>query len=307
MKENVLSASALKKILPLALKHRLSGYRNELYSKKTYIKYRMRKKYLTMPRLSPDSKQWLTELNSKGFCKISKPNFLESAEYFKLDINSETLRLSKPGSLTHIPEAAANTAGINNYWCSMKDPHIRKVFLDREILAMIYNYAGGQLFYRESPIFADHNYNGSNLLKSNRKEWANLLHSDYHLQINVMLLLTDITPETTKTIYAAGSNSRNFLLQNGKIEYPKSENLIDRYNYPLEQLTGKKGDVIIMDTGGMHAAEIIKGGRRTTLIGILNSGFPFKGYHENLEDLKFENETENFVIDSINMGKKSNG
>jgi hypothetical protein len=44
-----------------------------------------------------------------------------------------------------------------------------------------------------------------------------------------MLLLTDINKETTKTLYAQGSNNRNFLLQSGKIDYPKSEFLVKKH------------------------------------------------------------------------------
>ena len=295
------SYQMIKKFIPMPIKSKLSGFKKEIYSKRTYLKFQKSKKNLKMPDLSPKGKEWLSELTSNGFCKISRPDFLEVAERLEPNDNKDNLNKNY-GQVSHMPDLS-DDAGISNYWCSFRNLDIQKILFDKELLALIYNYAGGQLFYRQSPILERHYYNGSNLLSSNKKEWANLLHTDYHLQIVVFLLLSDITPETTKTIYATGSNSRNFLLQNGKVDYPESAKIVSKSGYKLEQLTGKKGDMIIIDTGGFHAAEIIANTKRTVLTGVLNSGLPFLGYHEDLHDLSFKNETESFVIDTITNGK----
>ena len=294
----------MKKFIPMAIKHKISGIKNEIYSKKIYLKRKITRKF--GHTLSREMSDYLREIDEKGFVTIKRPEFIRIANFLnpledgsKSEINFDELKgVPVPG--------ISNSAGISNYWCSFKSQVIQKIFFDQEILSMLVAYAGTQLHYRQSPILEKHAYNGSELLNSNRREWANLLHTDYHLQINIMLLLTDINKETTKTLYAQGSNNRNFLLQAGKIDYPKSEFLVKKHGYKITPLLGKRGDLLIMDTGGFHAAEIIAGSNRTMLIGIMNTGFPFKQYHENLNELNIQSEYD-FVKNTICAKKKVNG
>jgi hypothetical protein len=296
----------MKKYIPLKMKHKISGIINEIYSKKIYLKRKISRKYYKF-NLTKEMQDYLSIIDEKGFCTIKRPEFIEVAD----NINRMNNEIQFENSLSKLHKflipGVSNAAGITNHWCSFKNQIIQKIFFDKEILSMLMAYAGTQLKYRQSPILESHLYNGSNLLDLNRKEWANLLHSDYHLQLNIMLLLTDISEETTRTIYAEGSNNRNFLIQRGKIDYPESELLVKNNNYKVVSLLGKRGDLIIMDTGGLHAAEIVAGSNRTMLIGIMNTGFPFKQYHENLNGLNILNGEYNFIKNTICANKKING
>jgi hypothetical protein len=295
----------MKKFIPIPIKQKLSNVKNEIYSKKIYLKRKItRKKSVSLTREMND---YLREIDEKGFVTIKRPEFIRIADILnplesesKSEINFDELQ----GVL--IP-GISNSAGIYNYWCSFNSQTLQKIFFDKEILSMLIAYAGTQLHYRQSPILEKHAYNGSELLYLNRREWANLLHTDYHLQINIMFLLTDINKETTKTIYAEGSNNRDFLFQGGKIDYPKSEFLIKKNGYKITPLFGQRGDLLIMDTGGFHAADIIPRSNRTMLIGVMNTGFPFKQYHENLNELKILNDEYDFVKNTICTNKMENG
>ena len=292
----------MKKYIPIKIKHLISSIKNEIYSKQIYLKRKLTRKFSKV-NLTKEMQDYLNIIDAKGFVTIKRPEFIEIADIINSEIEFENnLKLHK----VLIP-SVSNAAGITNHWCSFQNLIIQNIFFDKQILSMLMSYAGTQLKYRQSPILECHLYNGSNLLDLNRKEWANLLHSDYHLQLNIMLLLTDITEETTRTIYAEGSNNRNFLFQRGKIDYPESELLVKNKNYKVVSLLGKKGDLVIMDTGGLHAAEIVAGSNRTMLIGIMNTGFPFKQYHENLNGLNILNGEYNFIKNTICPNKKING
>jgi len=288
----------------ILLKHKISFVKNEIYSKKIYLKRKNTRRNFKVT-LKKEMHNYLKVLDEKGFVTIKRPDFIKIAEMLNPGQSHKKIDLiALQGTLM---PGISNIAGISNYWCSFNSQIIQKIFFDKDLLSMLISYAGMQLYYRQSPILERHAYNGSDLLLSNRKEWANLLHTDYHLQLNIMLLLTDITEETTRTIYAEGSNNRNFIMEKGKIDFPESELLVKKRNYKLTPLLGQKGDLVIMDTGGLHAAEIIAGSNRTMLIGVMNTGFPFKQYHENLNELDVLNSEYDFVKNTICANKKING
>jgi len=264
-----------------------------------FLRFSFSRKFAKMPTTNAISERIISDLREKGFATYSSTQSKKTASIF-------SRKGSDDHSLTATP-SDSNYAGIFNYYASFNDKDLYDVFFDWDLLAAIYNYAGGQLYYRNSPILEDHAFNGSDKLNENVKEWASLYHTDYHLQLNVMLLLDDVDDDCTSTIYAQGSNSRNIFLQGGKVDSPKSDQLIEAHKYPCVKLTGKKGDILIMDTGGFHKANFIQGSRRRMVIGILNSGFPFKGYEDDLGGFIFKDGSPDFVTNSLLPHARKNG
>jgi len=177
--------------------------------------------------------------------------------------------------------------GNNIYRLSFLDPHLYEYFFDIDILAGIRRYIGVQPVYRESPQLEDVNFknNVTSLISFDPAMYAAAFHTDYYRQLNIMLLLTDITEDTTHTEYAVGSNNRNIFKEGNFLAYPVTNKHIEKAGYPIHKLTGKKGDVIIMDTSGFHRACQKEDTTRRLLSLIMNPNYPFLGYGENLDGL----------------------
>jgi len=177
--------------------------------------------------------------------------------------------------------------GNNMYRLSFLDPHLYNYFFDMDILAGIRRYIGIQPVYRESPLLEDVNFknNVASLISLDPAIYAAAFHTDYYRQINIMLLLTDITEDTSHTEYAAGSQNRNIFKEGNNLAYPVSNKFIAEAGYPIHKLIGKKGDVIIMDTSGFHRACHKENTTRRLLSLVMNPNYPFIGYGESLDGL----------------------
>ena len=177
--------------------------------------------------------------------------------------------------------------GNNIYILSFLDPHLYEYFFDNDILAGIRRYMGVQPVFRQSPWLEDVNFknNCASLISLDPAMYAAAFHTDYYRQLNIMLLLTDITEDTTHTEYAVGSNNRNIFKEGNNLAYPVSNKLIAEAGYPIHKLIGKKGDVIIMDTSGFHRACHKENTTRRLLSLIINPNYPFIGYGESLDGL----------------------
>lgn len=219
----------------------------------------------------------LADLRSNGHAKVSSPEFLKMADYAVSEyLTGETSQKKKrlPG--------VSDLCGNHQFRLSFKDAGLHGFFFNEDIHAALRSYTG-RLYFRESPLLEDFTYNGSDEATRDVRTFAAAFHTDYFRQINLMLLLSDIPDDNTCTEYARGSNNRNVFLEGGKVDYPRSNQLIEDGKYPIDKLTGRRGDVVMMDTTGFHRARLKAGTTRQLLTVILNPGFPFIGYDEQLE------------------------
>jgi hypothetical protein len=110
----------MKKFIPMAIKHKISGVKNEIYSKKIYLKRKITRKF--GHSLTREMSDYLREIDEKGFVTIKRPEFIRIANILnppplenenKSEINFDELQgVLVPG--------ISNSAGISNYWCSFK-------------------------------------------------------------------------------------------------------------------------------------------------------------------------------------------
>jgi hypothetical protein len=78
----------------------------------------------------------------------------------------------------------------------------------------------------------------------------------------------------------------------------ESNRLIAEAGYPIHKLTGKKGDVIIIDTSGFHRACYKENTTRRLLSLVINPNYPFLGYGEDLAGT-ISNKAPDFISNAI--------
>lgn len=254
-----------------------------------YIKLRL-KIFKTRKRpMNLESQNLLEMLSENGYVLYRNEEFRRVAdeilaEYFHtvdcgFNLDSKFV-ISKMNS-------TAEKIGNTSCRVSLRDPLIRRVICSATVWEVISGYIG-RACLRESPLVE--NYNFVNAAEATRDiiSYAVSYHTDYYRQLNIMLLLTDVTEQDTCTEYAVGSQKRNVFLQGTNIGYPKTNSLLSKKKWQIEKITGLKGDVIIMDTTGIHRVRVVEGSNRKILVGVLNPSYPFHGYSEEVKSQWFD-------------------
>ena len=76
----------MKKFIPMAIKHKISGVKNEIYSKKIYLKRKITRKF--GHSLSREMSDYLREIDEKGFVTIKRPEFISIANFLNPVVSS---------------------------------------------------------------------------------------------------------------------------------------------------------------------------------------------------------------------------
>jgi hypothetical protein len=307
------STKGIRNLIGAVMPHRIrrawNGRERRQFS---YAAKFLAQKYLplggeTVP-LSPRAQEVFDQMERNGYARIEDPIFKKMADYVEetycaritpdkyLDAAAPELPAPLFFSATDWPKG--REYGNYNFRLSFKDRNLHEYLFNRDIQSALYKYAGRQLYYRESPMLEELSYNGSDIVKD-VIAFACDFHTDFYKQVNLMLLLTDINDETTSTEYARASNNRNVLLEGNNLVVPRTTELIQARSYPIDRLSGKRGDVLMMDTTGFHRASFRVGSTRRMLIALLNPGYPFIGYKEDVAGLEFAPETPEFVRKTI--------
>jgi hypothetical protein len=266
-----------RRLLPRSVFSTISRSKLELRSKISVARIGISQWLAPVEPLSELSAQILKDLRRYGHARISSPEFLKLADYAAAEYLVGVTSQKK----LHL-RSTLDLSGNSQYLLSFNDANLHKFFFNEDIHAALRSYAG-RLFFRESPLLEDFTYNGSDEVTRDVRTYAAAFHTDYFRQFNLMLLLSDIPENNTCTEYAQGSNNRNVFIEGGKVDYPRSNQLIEDRGYQVVKLTGRRGDVVLMDTTGFHRACLKIGTTRQLLTTILNPGFPFIGYGESVE------------------------
>lgn len=233
--------------------------------------------------LNQESQELLRILNEKGYVVYRNTKFVQIANDINKHYYSDGKEIFKFGNKFILKKLTTSAEQIGNYSCkvSFSDPLIRNVMCDSIIWDALNGYIG-KSYHRESPLIEQHQFRNSAEATRDIVPYAVSFHTDYYRQINIMLLLTDITQDDTCTEYAVGSHLRNVFIEGVNIGYPKTNKLIRKRGYKIEKITGKMGDIVIMDTTGIHRASVAEGSIRKMLVGVVNCNYPFLGYSENV-------------------------
>lgn len=234
---------------------------------------------------------YLRMLELNGYVKIQDPKFLDYSKIIEEKYFSNDEDIFNKNN-KHILQKLTTTANrIGNYSCrvSFKDSYIAEILMDQKIIKILNGYLG-KCYYRESPLIEYYAFQNPAEATRDIIPYAVSFHADYYRQLNIMLLLSDIDEHDTCTEYAVGSHHRNVFIQGSNIGYPLANHIIDKNKYKIEKITGKKGDVIIMDTTGIHRVSVQSGSIRKLLVGVLNCDYPFLGYSEKLSQADFSYE-----------------
>ncbi len=232
----------------------------------------------------------LTSLEKNGFVVHRDSENIELADTILNDYfikNNPMIFNNSNRNLIHEISSSANQIGNFQAFASFFDKNIQKILCSNLICNVIEIYAGTAMFYRENPILELHRFENPAEATRDIQPYAVSFHSDYFRQINVMLLLTDINENDTCTEYALGSNNRNAFFQGVAQKYPNTNKIIERSGYQIKKITGKKGDIVLMDTTGIHRVRVMPNSNRKMLIGIANPNHPFLGYKENISENDF--------------------
>ena len=228
----------------------------------------------------------LKKLQSDGFVKIKDPKFLNLANIIEKNFFTNDKEIFDQSDKNILKRLSTTANSIGNHSCriSFKDKNVASVLLDKKVITILNGYLG-RFYYRENPLLEYFEFKNPAEATRDIVPYAVSFHSDYYRQINVMLLLSDVTENDTCTEYAIGSNQRNVFIQGSNIGYPIGNSIIKENRYSLKKLTGKKGDLIIMDTTGIHRVCVQDKSKRKLLVGVLNCNYPFLGYSENITKL----------------------
>ena len=252
--------------------------------------------------LSSTSKSIYNQLKTLGYARIESKKYKHAAKIVSNDYLSRIDGLKQHNKKQKMERiyGPSDEIGNNIYMLSFLNSHLHAYFFDSNILAGITRFIGVQPVFRQSPMLEDVNFSdtSAHLISLDPAIYAAAFHTDYYRQLNIMLLLTDITEDTTHTEYAVGSNNRNIFKQGNHLAYPESNRLIAEAGYPIHKLTGKKGDVIIIDTSGFHRACYKENTTRRLLSLVINPNYPFLGYGEDLSGT-ISNKAPDFISNAI--------
>jgi|GEM_PF-3145346 len=192
-------------------------------------------------------------------------SFLEGK---KPDHASDLLNLQFPASFGRVFEAAT----------SFQEPAVQKIVFDSDLVALMYNYLRRTPYYRNNPSLVTVRASATD------KQPAGEFHTDGGLrQLSYMLLLNEVTEDTTHMEYLTGSHNVRFAMKMYR------ENLTDKKiidSFPLYRLTGSAGDLFVFDAGnGFHRANVIPGTIRSILHFNINTGYE-------LQEAKFDSRSQ---------------
>lgn len=263
---------------------------NPIIAKYHYLRIKL-SIYFTRQKVTTKSELIaLEELELKGFVKIQDSKFVKYAKIIekKFYTNDEEIFNKNDEHIIEVLSTTANRIGNYSSRVSFQDPNVAAALMDKKVMAILSGYLG-KCFYRENPLVEFNEFKNPAEAARDIVPYAVSFHADFYRQLNVMLLLSDVTENDTCTEYAVGSNQRNVFVQGSNIGYPMTNSIISKSNYQLEKITGKKGDLIIMDTTGIHRVHVQSGSKRKLLVGVLNCNYPFYGYLEKLSQTEFKN------------------
>lgn len=242
--------------------------------------------YQSQDFCSSSEAEYLKQLKQNGFCVIQKEKFRLAAERIKDKyFETEFADFSESVDLFETLDTPVNRIGNYSRKVSFKPEEISSVVFDETVTRVLKSYVPNSR-YREQPLLELYRFENPGEATRDIGPYAVSMHSDFYRQVNVMLLLTDISEADTCTEYAVGSNSRNVFMQGNNISYPHSNKIIEEGKYVIKQITGKAGDLVLMDTTGIHRVRVASDSCRALMVAVANPGFPFLGYLEEVSDIE---------------------
>jgi hypothetical protein len=227
----------------------------------------------------PDhAKGWLKDLREVGITRVESPELIEVANILDRDYLA---RLSPGASLggadfedprlfaTNCNAATHAAFGIQiACWLSFKDERLKPLLRDPAMAAVLYNYYHRQPYYRNQP-----NLQYAQNESHHNADEGNGWHSDRYRQVTAMLLISDVTEQSTHMEYVTGSHKRSFMFMREGIQLSleeskrRAEQVTSYYN-----LIGKKGTLFVFDATGVHRRNLILGTARKALFWTVTTG-----------------------------------
>lgn len=234
-----------------------------------YLNWKSKKSNINFPT---QTKEQVDEFSKNGVLKINK-NFSDFSNYLNENYVAKE-NIEKSTTYIHLP---------------LDDSKVLEFIFDSscDILNAFY---GSEPYLREEPQIVIH---------TPKEDWINqgngLFHVDRFNQISLMLLLHDTDLNSTHMEYLKTSHKRKF----GFWDMEKREKLKDleykqKNNSYLPNnkfhLTGKKGDVFLFNSMGIHRANFINNSDRSVLFVNFTNGHNLYEYQNKPnENLKSDN------------------
>jgi hypothetical protein len=250
--------------------------------------------------VSIEAQKLLRSLRLKGYAIYKNEEFAQIADkiHEQYYVDGEDKFHYKNEFILNKISSSAEQIGNQSCKVSFGDPLMRSVMCSSIVWEALNGYIG-RCYHRESPLVELYAFCNAAEATRDIVSYAVSFHTDYYRQLNVMLLLTDVTENDTCTEYAVGSHRRNVLIEGVNIGYPKTNELLSKGGYKIEKIIGRKGDLVVMDTTGIHRARVVEGSTRKMLIGVINCNYPFHGYSEKVHKEWFNGS--NSTISSVGI------
>ena len=197
------------------------------------------------------------ELYEKGIVKLDK-NFQNFAEYLKFNYIENIISKNSINCPFKIfDNGSDNKSKLVNHFLSIDDTEIKKFILDKDIIFILNSIFNNNLYLRNDPLLQ--------VLKTEDKIFMTngQFHTDRFMQYSLMLLIEDVSEQITHMEYMETSHKRKPYDLIIHKNFAESQKYIVNNNFTSKKLIGKKGDVFIFNTTGIHRAKYIEKSQRS--------------------------------------------
>ena len=219
---------------------------------------------------SADHVRQLDNFDKFGIIKIDQ-NFSEFADYILTEYVEKILNNQNTKFPTiKMPSGSEEMRLL----LSLNDRKISDFILRKEISGLLETFYGRRCYLRQDPYYqrieakTEYIYNKSN----------QYFHVDRYMQLNIMVLMKDLNEKESHTEYLISSHKRrpfDFLLHKTDVECQRE---IKKNNYKIFKSVGKKGDVFLFNSMGIHRLNYVSGTTRNVLYLLFTNGHNLYDY-----------------------------
>lgn len=139
---------------------------------------------------------------------------------------------------------------VINIFCSFDIPAMAKICLDKRLYSILAAYYGSEPYLRNDPQIQRLQFQSKTQFDGNYH-----FHIDRFNQVSAMILLSEVSMETTHMMYVKGTHKRKFGFLNLRRCNKEKIDKLNENSCSIIHLIGSPGDIYLFDSMGMHRAD----------------------------------------------------
>lgn len=235
------------------------------------------------------------EITDNGIIKLNK-NFGIFASYINKNYIDNLFLGNNKTPFKVLDLRGSSKNNLINHFISIDDLVVREFIQNVELMDTLSLLFNKKIYLRNEPLIQ--------ILNTSEKLTNGNFHTDRFMQYSLMLLLEDVSDNQTHMEYCKKSHKRDkfdFIIHKN---FKECEKHIEKNDFEIVKVIGKKGDAFLFDTTGIHRAKYIFQSKRSIFHLNFTNGhnlYPFK-----IEYNKFKIKEEIFLRSNKNL-KFTNG